>query len=226
MLQCLDWHYDTHLGINNKKEEIGCIKPYQNRKKKQVKRCFHWSRSGWGNEEPGNFTHIILLPRNYYLLTHFGTSSLNFEDRTIFFYTLLVVSTVSMTSTISTQPTSNYFHYLQTTQHLVCHIAAYLSNMYRPLPLTKVPPGHHASACPIPLIKITTPTLFSIFHDIGVHWADPMIKLILAVCDSSFVQPLIVLLHLPFPILCHFCHFFPFLPFTIKKDQKIYYLHT
>ena len=24
-------HYDTHLGINNEKE-IGCIKPYQNRK--------------------------------------------------------------------------------------------------------------------------------------------------------------------------------------------------
>ena len=37
--QYLDWHYDTHLGINNKKEEeIGCIKPYQNWKKKQIKK--------------------------------------------------------------------------------------------------------------------------------------------------------------------------------------------
>ena len=27
-----NWHYDTHLGINNEKEEvIGCIKPCQNR---------------------------------------------------------------------------------------------------------------------------------------------------------------------------------------------------
>ena len=126
-----------------------------------------------------------------------------------------------MTSTISTQPASNFF-LITSRPHHTCSvsIAAYLSNMYSPLPLTKVPPGHCTSACPIPLIKMTTPTSFSILHDIGVHWAEPMINLVLAVHDSSFVQPLIVLLHLPFPILCHFCHFFPISDVYYKERPK------
>ena len=37
MPQCLDWHYDMHLGKNNNKNEIGCIKPYQYRQKNKLK---------------------------------------------------------------------------------------------------------------------------------------------------------------------------------------------
>ena len=67
---------------------------------------------------------------------------------------MLVVSTVSMTSTISTQPASNFFFINYRPHHTwFVSIAAYLSNIYSPLPLTKVPPRHHTSVYPIPLIK-------------------------------------------------------------------------
>ena len=44
------------------------------------------------HEEPGNYTYLILLPRNYSLIANSGTNS-NFEIRNIA-YGLLVVSTV------------------------------------------------------------------------------------------------------------------------------------
>ena len=31
--------------------------------------CFHWSMSVWGNREPGNYTHIIPMPRNSHIIT-------------------------------------------------------------------------------------------------------------------------------------------------------------
>ena len=31
--------------------------------------CFHWSMSRWGNGEPGNYTHIILMARNLCFIT-------------------------------------------------------------------------------------------------------------------------------------------------------------
>ena len=51
------------------------------------------------HEDPGNYTHIILLPKNYSLITKSGTSS-NFEIRNIAFC-LLVVSTLSTFSIIT-----------------------------------------------------------------------------------------------------------------------------
>ena len=51
------------------------------------------------HEEPGNYTRIISLPRNYFLITKSGTSS-NFEIRNIAFC-LFVGSTVSTFSIIT-----------------------------------------------------------------------------------------------------------------------------
>ena len=36
--------------------------------------CFHQSTSRRGNEEPGNYTHIIPLPRGYFIHAQFGTN--------------------------------------------------------------------------------------------------------------------------------------------------------
>ena len=37
----LHWHYNTHLGNNSKEENnIGCIKPYQNRRNKTSRKTF------------------------------------------------------------------------------------------------------------------------------------------------------------------------------------------
>ena len=46
--------------------------------------CFHQSMSRWGNEELGNYTNIISLPRNCSLIAQFGASS-NFETLGIAF---------------------------------------------------------------------------------------------------------------------------------------------
>ena len=131
-----------------------------------------------------------------------------------------MVSTVSMTSTVSTQPASKFFTYRPHHTQSVS-IAAYLRNMYSPLPLTKVPPGHCASVCLIPLIKCQhQPYLFSISYNIGVHWVDPMIELILAVHGSPFIRSFIIILHFLLPILC----LFPM--FTIRSYQQTYYPHA
>ena len=101
---------------------------------------------------------------------------------------MLMDSTVSITSTISTQSASKFLFTYRPHHTWSVSIAAYLSNMYIPSPLTKVPPGHCISACPIPLI-------FSVSHDIGVHWADPLIELILAVHDGPLSRSLMILFH-------------------------------
>ena len=76
---------------------------------------------------------------------------------------MLMVSTVGMTSTISTQPTSNFF---LLTVHLL-----------------KVPPGPHASACLIPLKKKLTNTslIFLITHDVRVLGVAPLVKFIIII---------------------------------------------
>ena len=56
-------------------------------------------------KEPGNYTHLILSPRNYSLIARSSTSS-NFEVRNIAFH-LLVVSTVS--TYISASSTLDFF---------------------------------------------------------------------------------------------------------------------
>ena len=61
------------------------------------------------HEDPGNYTHIISLPRNYSYITKSGTSS-NFEIRNIAFC-LLVVSTVSTSSTVSSQVSEHFLFY-------------------------------------------------------------------------------------------------------------------
>ena len=77
----LQRHYNNHLGNNNKEENnIGCIKPYQNKRNNTSRKMFPlvliWvrQRGAW------NFTHVIPLPRNCYLLTHFSTNFFSFSQ--------------------------------------------------------------------------------------------------------------------------------------------------
>ena len=58
------------------------------------------------HKEPGNCTHLILLPRNYSVIAKSGTS-FNFGIRRIAFH-LLVVSTVSTFSTVSSLASKNF----------------------------------------------------------------------------------------------------------------------
>ena len=61
--------------------------------------------SVWVWQEPGNYTHLILSPRNYPLITKSGTST-NFEVRYIAFH-VLVVSIVS--TYVCTSSTLDFF---------------------------------------------------------------------------------------------------------------------
>ena len=130
-----------------------------------------------------------------------------------------------MTSTISTQPASNFFALL--TDHTIPGLSTLLptsATCIVPYHLLKYLQGIACISTPDTPNQMTTPTLFFLVsHDIGVCQAwTPWSNSILAVHDDILCPiPLIVLLHLPLPILHHFCHsFFLFLTFTIKNDQK------
>ena len=72
-----------------------------------IENVFHWGSVWARQEEPGNHTHIIPVPKNYSLLAQFHTS-LKFRVQENCTW-LLVVNTVSMFSTVSNLA-SKHFH--------------------------------------------------------------------------------------------------------------------
>ena len=118
--------------------------------------CFHQSMSRWGNEEPGNYTHIIPLPRDYFIYAQFGT---NFKfwghNDYIFLFVLLVISTIRMVSTVSSLASKHFCSFAHCPYHTRSLIVvAYHSNTHCP---------HH-----INLQEFVWLTLFLSF---GLWWA-------------------------------------------------------
>ena len=66
---------------NNTKRGYGASLPIRLEDKSR-KKCFHQSLSGGSNEEPGNFTHIIMLPRTVLYLP-FRLIIKNLEDHAV-----------------------------------------------------------------------------------------------------------------------------------------------
>ena len=72
-----------------------------------IEKCVFPSVSVWvRHEEPGNYTHLISLPRSYSLIAN-SSSSFRFWDQKNAFH-LLVVSTVSTFSTVSCQVSKHF----------------------------------------------------------------------------------------------------------------------
>ena len=98
--------------------------------------CFHQSMPRWGNMEPGNYTPIILLPRNCSLIAQFGTSFKFCSHENVI---LLVVSTISMVSTVSSQASKHLYSFAHYPHHTrSASIVAYHSNTHCPHPTTNV----------------------------------------------------------------------------------------
>ena len=65
--------------------------------------CFHKTTSRWGNEEPGNSTYIIPMPRCYFTIdVQFG-NNFKFWDHNICIFCKLVIITVSTVSTLTSK---------------------------------------------------------------------------------------------------------------------------
>ena len=82
-------------------------------------------------EEPGNYTHLISLPRNCSLLTQFDTSFIIWRSGTWHFI-LLVVSTVNILVQLAARP-ANIFSQVHSPHHTwsAC-VIAYLNHIHCP----------------------------------------------------------------------------------------------
>ena len=87
-----------------------------------------------------------------------------------------MVSIVSMTNTISTQPASNFSHYLLTTPHPVCQHCCLPQQHIQSITTYLSTSRALCISMPNTPDQMTTPTLFLLItHGVRVLGADPMV---------------------------------------------------
>ena len=80
--------------------------------------CFHQSTSRWGNEEPGNCTHIIPLPKKYFIYGPMWHQFQILRSQWLHFLVWFLL-VISMISTVST---THHLHHFRPTGYIDTNI--------------------------------------------------------------------------------------------------------